>query len=67
MGACDEYASIYWAAACLSLWAGRGVTDVQFATAVGATSDIARLTATQEAVLDELVNDMQKGERNGTH
>lgn len=63
----DEYAAIYWAAACLVFWAYRGVTDGQLADAVNLTCDMARLTVSQEAVLKNLINDMQKGEKDGTH
>lgn len=63
----DEYAAIYWAAACLVFWACRGVTDGQLADAVNLTCDMARLTVRQEAVLKNLINDMQKGEKDGTH
>lgn len=63
----DEFAAIYWAAACLVLWAGGGVSDGQFADAVNITCDIAKLTAAQEAVLKETISNMMKGERNGTN
>lgn len=53
----DEYASIYWAAACLGLWAGRGccnVSDVQFANAVNMVCDEARLSVPQEGLLKRI-------------
>jgi len=58
----EEFASIYWAAACLAFWAGSGVTDGQIADAVSMTCDMAGLTATQEAALKETFNKMMKGE-----
>lgn len=56
----DEYSALYWAAACLVFWACRGVSDGQLADAVNLTCDHARLTVSQEAVLKNLVNDLQK-------
>ena len=56
----DEYASIYWAAACLVFWAGCGVTDGQFSDAVNLTCDMARLTVSQEAVMKDVILEMQK-------
>lgn len=61
----EEYSAIYWAAACLVFWACRGVTDGQLADAVNMTCDMARLTATQEAVMKNLINDMKKGVADG--
>ncbi len=60
MGLIDEYASIYWAAACLVFWAACGVSDGQFADAVNLTCDMSGLTASQEAVLKETINKMTK-------
>lgn len=58
-----EYASIYWAAACLVFWAGRGccnVSDGQLADAVNMVCDEAGLTVPQEGLLKRIVNDMMK-------
>ena len=49
----EEFASIYWAAACIVLWAGSGVTDGQLADAVNLTCDMSGLTVPQEAVFKE--------------
>lgn len=57
----DDFAAIYWAAACIVLWAGSGVSDGQFADAVNLTCDMSGLTASQEAVLKETINKMTKG------
>jgi len=57
----DEFAEIYWAAACLVFWAGCGVSDCQFADAVNLTCDMSGLTASEEAVLKETINKMTKG------
>jgi len=57
----DEYAAIYWAAACLVFWAGCGVTDGQFADAVNLTCDMARLTVSQEAVMKDVILEAQEG------
>lgn len=61
----DEFAAIYWAAACLVFWAGSGVSDGQFADAVNLTCDMSGLTVPQEAVLKETINKLTKGESNG--
>ena len=64
-----EYASIYWAAACLAFWAGRGccnVTDGQLADAINMVCDEAKLTVPQEGLLKRIVMEMiRKGEDNG--
>ena len=60
--AMDEFAAIYWAAACLVFWAGSGVTDGQLADAVNLTCDMSGLTVPQEAVLKETITNMMKGE-----
>ena len=55
-----EYASIYYAAACLLQWAGCGVSDVsdvQFANAVNMVCDEAELTVQQEALLKRIVQE----------
>lgn len=62
----EEFASIYWAAACIVLWAGSGVTDGQLADAVNLTCDMSGLTVPQEAVFKETINKLMKGERDGT-
>lgn len=53
----DEYASIYWAAACLGFWAGCGVSDVQFANAVNMLCDEAKLSVPQECMLKRIIHD----------
>ena len=53
----DEYASIYWAAACLGFWAGCGVSDVQFANAVNMVCDSAKLSVPQECRLKRIIHD----------
>lgn len=61
-----EYASIYWAAACLVFWAGRGVSDAKLADAVNMVCDDAKLTIPQESLLKMLVGRLlEKGETNG--
>ena len=61
-----EYASIYWAAACLVFWAGRGVSDAKLADAVNMVCDDAKLTIPQESLLKRLVGQLlAKGEGNG--
>lgn len=54
----NEYAAIYWAAACLALWAGCGVSDGQMSDAVNMVCDEAGLTVSQEVLLKKLVNEM---------
>ena len=59
----DEYAAIYWAAACLVFWAGRGgcnVTGGQLSDAVNMVCDNAKLTLPQEGLLKMLVWNMLK-------
>lgn len=53
----DEYASIYWAAACLGFWASCGVSDLQFAKAVNMVCDEARLSVPQECLLKRIIHD----------
>lgn len=53
----DEYASIYWAAACLGFWAGCGVSDVQFANAVNMVCDDVKLSVPQECLLKRIIHD----------
>ncbi len=61
-----EYASIYWAAACLVFWAGRGVSDAKLADAIHIICDDAKLTIPQEGLLKQIVgNLLTKGESNG--
>ena len=61
-----EYASIYWAAACLVFWAGRGVSDAKLADAVNMVCDDAKLTIPQEGLLKRIVCQLiAKGENNG--
>lgn len=57
----DDYASIYWAAACLVFWAGCGVSDGQLADAVNLVCDEAHLTIPQEGLLKRLVNTLRYG------
>lgn len=64
-GRLGEYASMYWAAACLAFWAGCGATDAQLSDAVAMVCDGAGLTVPQEALLTRLLHDMLKGGRNG--
>ena len=54
----DEYASIYWAAACLVFWAGCGVTDGQLCDAVESICRDAELDLPHEALLKRMVNEM---------
>ena len=62
-----EYASIYWAAACLVFWAGRGVSDAKLADAIHMVCDDAKLTVPQEGLLKRIVGQLiAKGENNGT-
>ena len=58
----NEYASIYWAAACLVFWAGGGsnVTAGQLNDAVDIVCDEARLTPQQEGLLKTIVWKMLK-------
>lgn len=56
----EQYMAIYWAAACLVLWAGGGVTKGQMAQAVDMVCDDAKLTVPQEVLLKELVHDLSK-------
>lgn len=56
----NEYAVIYWAAACLTFWAGGGVTKGQFARAVEMVCKEARLTIPQEALLKRILERMAK-------
>ena len=66
----EEYSVIYWAAACLSIWAGRGccnVTDGQLAEAINMICDKAGLTLPQEVLLKRIAIGMiGKGEDNGS-
>lgn len=57
----EEYSVLYWAATCLVFWAGRGVSDGQFADAVNLICDMSRLTVQQESVMKNLIVEMQKG------
>ena len=57
----DDYASIYWAAACLVFWACCGVSDGQLADAVNMVCDEAHLTIPQESLLKRLVNTLRYG------
>lgn len=57
----DEYASIYWAAACLLLWAGCGVSDIQFARAIDVFCDDAGMSVPQEALLRKIIEEMKGG------
>lgn len=59
----NEYAAIYWAAACLVFWAGCGVSDGQMADAVNMVCDEAKLTVPQEALLKNVICKMTEGER----
>lgn len=63
-----EYASIYWAAACLVFWAGGGsnVTAGQLNDAVNMVCDRAELTPSQEGLMKTIVWKMlKKGVDNG--
>lgn len=59
----EEYAVIYWAAACLAFWAGCGVSDWQMSDAVNMVCDEAKLTVPQEVLLKKIVNEMTGGNR----
>lgn len=50
----NETASICWAVACLSSWAGLGVSDSQFAEAVNEVCERAKLTPPQEALFKRM-------------
>lgn len=65
----NEYMAIYWAAACLVLWAGGGayVSGGTLMQAIDLVCDDARLSIPQEALLKRLVNNMIKEEKNGTN
>lgn len=63
----NDYAAVYWAAACLVFWAGCGVSDVQMAEAVRYVCDDAKLTIPQKALLTRLLHSMQKGEEPNGH
>lgn len=52
----EEYAALYWAAACLVFWAGCGVSDLQMAEAVNMVCDDAHLTVPQEALFKKLIH-----------
>ena len=61
----DEYACIYWAAACLAFWAGRrccNVSSAQFADAVNMVCDGAGLTVPQEVLFKRIIHKMTGGE-----
>lgn len=60
MSKIDEYAVIYWAAACLAFVAGCGLTDGQLADAVNIVCDDAKLTVPQEALLKKFVVDLRR-------
>jgi hypothetical protein len=64
-----EYMSIYWAAACLVFWAGRGgsnVTGGQLNDAINMVCDEAKLTPPQEGLLKTLIWKMlKKGAKDG--
>lgn len=60
MAQIDEYAVIYWAAACLAFVAGCGLTDGQLADAVNIVCDDAKLTVSQEALLKKFVVDLRR-------
>jgi hypothetical protein len=64
MNAMAEYASIYWAAACLVFWAGGGanVTAGQMVDAIDMVCDEAGMSVAHEALLKRIVNDMLKGQ-----
>lgn len=53
----NEYAAIYWAAACLVFWAGCGsdVTAGQLDDAINMVCDEATLTLPQESLLKTMV------------
>lgn len=56
----NEYAAIYWAAACLVFWAGGGVTKGQFAKAVDLVVKEAKMTVPQEVLLKNTIRNIQK-------
>lgn len=62
-----QYSMIYWAAACLVLWAGGGayVPDGLLAQAINGVCDEAKLTVPQEALLKRLVIKMMNGGAHG--
>ena len=60
----EEYMAIYWAAACLVFWAGRGCCNVsagQLADAINAVCDDASLTPPQEALMKRIIAKMTGG------
>lgn len=60
----DEYAPIYWAAACLSFWAD-GLSDGQFADAVNTVCNEASLKPAQKSLLKRIVNKITQGVGDG--
>lgn len=62
----NEYAAIYWAAACLVFWASGGVTKGKFAKAVETVCKDAGLSVPQEVLLTRLIKKMTKRTKNGT-
>ena len=58
----DEYLSICWAAACLALWAGRGVSRGDLADAIGMVCAEAELTVPQETMFKRVADAMIYGE-----
>ena len=54
------YAAIYWAAACLTFMAGRGMTDGQLSSAVEMVCKDAGLGVAHEATLRELISKFGK-------
>lgn len=65
----SEYCVLYWAAACLVFWAGGGsyVSDGTLMQAVDAVCEDAKLTVPQEVLLKRTLNNMMKGDENGTN
>ena len=63
----NEYAVLYWAAACLVFWAGGGVTKGQFAEAIDMICSEAKLTVPQEVLLKKIVNNMVKRKKHGVN
>lgn len=61
----DNYSVIYWAAACLVHWAGYGVSDGQFVSAMDMICRDANMSVVQEAQFRRIVGDMMKGGDNG--
>lgn len=62
MGKADEWLSICWAAACLALWAGCGMSRGNLADAIGMVCAEAELTVPQETMFKRIANAMIYGQ-----